>query len=604
MSGTCFKVNADTYLFHSSQFPASPLVEKPVVEGIFLQFFFKPQPLSRILLSTIFKRGDSYGYSSFRGLRDPSDPSKGRKTVIVEFSSPNIAKPFHAGHLRSTIIGGFLSNLYEQSGWNVIRMNYLGDWGKQYGLLALGFQKFGNEETLLQNPIGHLYDVYVQINTVKTVEEEQVKKVQEEVKAMQEKGEDTKEKHAQIEKLREESVDEEARKYFKRIVDGDPEALGLWKRFRNLSIEKYKETYARLNIKYDYYSGESQVNNESLEEAARIMEERGVSEASDGAVIVDLAKHQKKLGKALVKKKDGTSLYLTRDICEAKDRYEKYHFDKMIYVVASAQDLHLAQLFKILELMGWTDISSRCEHINYGLVLGMSTRKGTVKFLNDILQDVGDKMHEVMMSNQSKYEQVENPQKTADTLGISAVMVQDMSGRRINNYDFDMNRMTSFEGDTGPYLQYAHARLCSITRKAAVSREALASADFALLGEKHAVDLVRSLAQWPDVFANAVKTQEPVTVLTYLFKMTHALSSSYDHLQVVGSEEGLKNARMALYDCARQVLGNGMRLLGLSPVERYEFVKFRDITIIACLYLQSMTLTDCALECNNTVANL
>jgi len=246
----------------------------------------------------------------------------------------------------------------------------------------------------------------------------------------------------------------------------------------------------------------------------------------------------------------------------------------MIYVVASQQDLHLAQLFKIEELMGRTDISSRCTHINFGMVLGMSTRKGTAKFLDDILRDVGDKMHDVMRSNQAKYDQVENPEHVADTLGISAVMVQDMKGKRINNYTFDMDRMTSFEGDTGPYLQYAHARLCSIYRKAlaadpGLDKVHLASADLSLLTEPHAIDLVRQLASWPDTFLNTIKTQEPTTVLTYLFKMAHALSSSYDHLQVVGTKErGVMLARLALYVAARQVLSNGMRVLGLSPVER------------------------------------
>jgi arginyl-tRNA synthetase len=251
-----------------------------------------------------------------------------------------------------------------------------------------------------------------------------------------------------------------------------------------------------------------------------------------------------------------------------QERFDAYAFDKMIYVVASQQDLHLAQLFKIVEVMGHADLASRCTHINFGMVQGMSTRKGTAKFLDDILRDVAEKMHDVMRANDDKYRQVEDPEKTADTLGISAVMVQDMTGKRINGYEFDMNRMTSFEGDTGPYLQYAHARLCSIIRKAAIPEAELRGANLALLTERHAVDLVRSLAQWPDLFANTVKTQEPVTTLTYLFKMTHALSSSYDHLQVVGSEAELKRARMALYFAARQVLQNGMRLLGLSPLER------------------------------------
>lgn len=525
----------------------------------------------RLVLPSILRNGEKYGFNPNFGLKNPKNSSDGKKKMIVEFSSPNMAKPFHAGHLRSTIIGGFLGNMYDEAGWDVTRMNYLGDWGKQYGVLAVGFDKFGSEESLKTNPIGHLYDVYVKINAVGSEQAAEMTAVKEEIKKLQAANEPIADKQADLEKLERESVDQQARNYFKRMVDGDTEAVNTWRRFRDLSIVKYKDTYARLNIRFDDYSGESQVKDESMDQAAQVMAEKKVSEESEGAIVVDLTKHSKKLGKALVRKKDGTSLYLTRDIGAAKERMDRYHFDKMIYVVASQQDLHLAQLFKILETMGepYTEVSKRCQHINFGMVLGMSTRKGTAKFLDDILRDVGDKMHEVMRSNENKYVQVQEPEKVADILGISAVMVQDMSGKRINNYEFDINRMTSFEGDTGPYLQYAHARLCSIARRAELTREDLASADWSLLSEKHAVDVVRSLAQWPDVFINTLKTQEPVTILTYLFKMTHLLSSSYEVLSVVKAEPEVKKARGALYDCARQVLNNGMWLLGLSPVERY-----------------------------------
>ncbi|KAF1916023.1 hypothetical protein BDU57DRAFT_538364 [Ampelomyces quisqualis] len=557
----------------ADKFPESPLVKKPVVTNTALGFFFKPEPLTSLVVPMVLKSGPAYGFNKNLGLRNPLDPASGAKKIIVEFSSPNIAKPFHAGHLRSTIIGGFLANLYEGAGWDVVRMNYLGDWGKQYGVLAIGFDLFGNEGELVKNPIGHLYDIYVKVSNIQHEEAEQVKALKTEAAKLKEEGKDASEQEARVKHIETEGIDEKARKYFKGMVDGEPNALGIWKRFRDLSIEKYKQTYARLNIKYDDYSGESQVKDESMDLAAKIMWEKKVCEDSEGAVIVDLTKHSKKLGKAVVKKKDGTSLYLTRDIGEAIQRVDKYNFDKMIYVVASQQDLHLAQLFKIEELMGRKDISEKCQHINFGMVLGMSTRKGTAKFLDDILRDVGEKMHEVMRSNQTKYEQVDNPEQTADTLGISAVMVQDMKGKRINNYTFDMDRMTSFEGDTGPYLQYAHARLCSIYRKAVAADPSLeqldlSTADLSLLTEPHANDLVRQLASWPDTFLNTIKTQEPTTVLTYLFKMAHALSSSYDHLQVVGSERNVSIARLALYVAARQVLNNGMRILGLSPVER------------------------------------
>lgn len=369
----------------------------------------------------IRQMGLTYGQNKFHGLKDPKDPSKGKKRIIVEFSSPNIAKPFHAGHLRSTIIGGFLSNLYAAGGWDVVRINYLGDWGKQYGLLALAFERYGSEEALQQDPINHLFHLYVKINGELELERK-------EIDALKAKGEDT--------TVRENnSLDEQARRYFKKMTDKDAKALAQWKRFRDLSIVRYKDTYARLNIHFDEYSGESQVSEDVMEEKAKKMIDLGISTESDGAMIVDFAKlvpgkEGKRLERPVVRKKDGTALYLTRDISELLGRYDKYHFDKMLYVVASAQELHLRQLFKIIELMGHKDIAERCEHISFGLVQGMSTRKGTVKFLDDILRDVGDKMHEVMKTNEEKYSQVDNPAATADILGISSVMVQDMTGKR------------------------------------------------------------------------------------------------------------------------------------------------------------------------------
>ncbi|KAI7978130.1 hypothetical protein EIK77_009670 [Talaromyces pinophilus] len=415
----------------AEKFPESDLVEKPTTFGVHLQFFFKPGPLTKTVISRILENKTTYGTNGNLGLRDPSDPSKGQKKVIVEFSSPNIAKPFHAGHLRSTIIGGFIANLFTITGWEVIKMNYLGDWGKQYGLLANGFERYGSEEALQKDPINHLFDVYVKINKDMAEQEAPIKELRETIKQKKEKNEDVSAEEAELQKLVDASDDEKARRYFKSMEDGDPEALALWKRFRDLSIEKYKQTYARLNIDFDVYSGESQVLPESLQKAYETMEKSGVSEKSEGAVIVDFTKHKfKKLGKAIVVRKDGTPLYLTRDIGAIVERHEKYQFDKMIYVVAAQQDLHLAQLFKVTELMGYKDIADKCQHINFGMVRGMSTRKGTVKFLDDILRDVADKMHEVMKRNEDKYVQVDDPLATADTLGITAVMVQDMSGKR------------------------------------------------------------------------------------------------------------------------------------------------------------------------------
>lgn len=367
--------------------------------------------------------GLDYGKNPANGLKDPKDASAGRKRIIVEFSSPNIAKPFHAGHLRSTIIGGFIANLYEGAGWDVVRINYLGDWGKQYGLLALAFERYGDEEALTKDPINHLFNLYVRING-------EIKEEEEKVKALKEAG-----KEEEAKALLENGLDEQARRYFKNMVDGDESALAQWRRFRDLSIVKYKQTYARLNIHFDSYSGESQVPESAMEAAAREMEEKGISSESEGARVVDFAtlvpgKEGKRLERPIIRKRDGTALYLTRDISELLGRHEKYQFDQMIYVVASQQDLHLKQLFKIVELMGYKDIAAKCQHINFGMVLGMSTRKGTVKFLDDILHAVAEEMHATMRKNEDKYKQVENPEATADTLGISSVMIQDMTGKR------------------------------------------------------------------------------------------------------------------------------------------------------------------------------
>lgn len=543
------------------KWPESPLVETPKQNGAFIQFFFKPGPLTKTIIPMALSQSSDFGANPALGLKDQNDASKGRKRMVLEYSSPNIAKPFHAGHLRSTIIGGFLSNLYRAAGWDVIAINYLGDWGKQYGVLALGFEKYGSEAELERDPINHLFHVYVKIS--KDVEDQK-----QAMEAMKAEG-----KESEAQKLLDDGLDEQARRYFKKMTEGDDEALALWRRFRDFSIERYKQTYARLNIHFDEYSGESKVSEDDMHAAADKMKQMGLAEEHEGALLVDFEKNVpgkegKSLGKAILRKRDGTALYLTRDISELLNRSKKYDFDHMIYIIASAQDLHVKQFFKIVDMMGYKDIAAKCQHISFGLVQGMSTRKGTVKFLDDILRDVGDHMHHVMRKNEDKYSQVQDPERTADILGISSVMVQDMLGKRINGYKFDLQRMTSFEGDTGPYLQYAHARLCSITRKAGLSPAEIASADLSLLTEPMAVNLVRVMSQWPDVVQNTIKTLEPTTILTYLFKMTHTLSTSYGHLRIVGSEPDVMRARMALYDAARIVLGNGMRLLGLSPLER------------------------------------
>jgi len=300
----------------------------------------------------------------------------------------------------------------------------------------------------------------------------------------------------------------------------------------------------------------------------------GLLTISEKATIVDFAKQVpgklgKQLGVAMIRKQDGTSLYLTRDLGAMFERLKEYNFDQMIYVVAASQEVHLKQLFKLVDFID-PKLAPKVSHVGFGLVRGMSTRKGTVVFLDDVLKEVGETMHSVMRKNESKYAQISDPDATADILGISSVMVQDMTGKRINGYDFNIDAMTSFEGDTGPYLQYSHARLSSIIRKASdtVPKSEFEKADLGLLTEPHAINIVRWLVQYPDLVQYTMATLEPTNILTYLFRLTHALNSSYDVLKVIGSPPEIMKARLLLYESTRSVLNHGMRLLGLTPLDR------------------------------------
>ena len=536
-----------------TEFQPNEYIERVTKQGPAVLYHVNVKTLIPLVLSTVhaLTYGDGAATEGDSGKKLPSYGSnysgKG-KLCLVEFSSPNIAKPFHAGHLRSTIIGAFLANLYEANGWDVKRLNYLGDWGKQFGLLALGWRRFGDEQKLQENPVQHLFDVYVEINKL----------------ASEEGGKG-------------EQIHEEAREFFKGMEDGKEENLLEWERFRNLSIEKYKETYARLNVHFDEYRGESKVRKHHIEDTlSKLRTMDFVSREENGALLADLSKF--KLEKAVVERKDGTPLYLTRDIPEAEQRYEQYKFDKMIYVISSQQDLHCAQFFKILELLGhpWAQKESEgLLHINFGMVQGMSTRKGTVVFLDHILDETKEQMHDVMRKNEVKYAQLEDPERTADIVGMTAIKIQDMAGKRINNYTFDWKRMFSFEGDTGPYLQYNHVRLCSMERMNAEDGLVLPKEDLDFetmrterLQVPEALEIVWLLGQWPDVVRTASRDHQASTIVTFCFKLTHAISSAWEKLIVKNQERDDALVRLWLYRCAKDVLSSALRLLTVTPLER------------------------------------
>jgi len=487
--------------------------------GPYVNFRVDTTVLAKEILSEIYQEKEKFGQT---------DIGKNR-TVVIDYSSPNIAKPFHVGHLRSTIIGNCLKNVYQALGYRVVSINYLGDWGKQFGLLVLAFQKWGDKEKLKEDPLKYLYKLYVKIN--QAVEEDP-------------------------------SLDSEARLLFKQMEKGDDIILEYWRKFRALSIRKYEETYNRLGISFDVYSGESQYN-EYMKKIIREIKEKKLWQSSQGAKIIDLNKHN--LNVALIKKEDGSTLYLTRDIAAADDRYQKYHFDKMLYVVGTDQKLHFQQLFKILELLGkkW---ASRCVHVDFGRVQGMSTRKGQVIFLKDLLDEGQRRALEKMKVNPEKFVELSDAKLTADICGLSAIIFADLSNKRIKNYQFDWNKVLNFEGDTGLYLQNAHARIAGIMRKSGI--ELTDKIDYSALKEKEAISLVRWLARYPEIVKLAGDKYEPSFLCTYLLELARYFHKAYHLMRVKGEASTIAKARMNLFWATKQALGNGMKLLGMKLLER------------------------------------
>eukprot|EP00058_Branchiostoma_floridae_P004828 XP_002590316.1 hypothetical protein BRAFLDRAFT_58413 [Branchiostoma floridae] len=423
---------------------------------------------NRSVLSKVQEDREQYGRrSDLFGVR------KGEK-VVVEYSSPNIAKPFHAGHLRSTIIGNFIAKLHHALGNKVVRINYLGDWGVQFGLLAVGFQLFGSEEALQTNPIQHLFEVYVKVN--QAAEEN-------------------------------EDIHRQAREFFRLLEHRDPTALALWTRFRGLSIEEYSRIYKRLGVQFDEYSGESMYSDRSQQVISQLREAGLLQTTERGTGVVDLSEDNSMSFYSTVTRSDGTSLYITRDIAAAVDRYERFKFDRMYYVVDKSQEDHFRQLFKTLEKMGYT-WADRCHHVKFGRVQGMKTRRGEVVLLEDILNEAQRQMLD-NMQQAATTKHMDNPEEVAETVGITAVQAQDFRGKILSDYKFDWNRALQSKGDTGVFLQYTHARLCS-----------------------------------------------------------HLVAAAHRSLKVKGSPKDVAEARLLLFHAARVTLANGMALLCMTPVDR------------------------------------
>lgn len=451
-------------------------------------------------------------------------------TVVIDFSSPNIAKPFGVGHLRSTVIGNALASFYGHAGCNVVKLNHLGDWGKQFGLLDVAYTMWGDEKELQKDPILYLYDLYVKIN--KLIEEG------------------------------DEALDEKGREAFRRLEQGESEYVERWQRFRELSIEEFKRVYSRLGISFDSYDGEA-FYNDKIDDTIDRMHQKGLIHESRGAQVVDL--EDRGLGTAIIRKSNGSTTYLARDICAAEYRFTAYAFDRMLYVVGQPQELHFNQLSAVLHRMGyeWAD---RLEHVMFGYIRGMSTRKGTVVFLDDVLEEARDRVLKRMDQLFIQKVDSEDMERTAEDIGVTAVLFSDMKSRRIKDIDFDWDRMLSLKGDTGPYLQNVLARIFGIFRKAAVPLPG-GTVDYSLLDEEKALEIIDKLGTYPSVMDDVIRLNEPSLISGYLLELASLFHSAYPVLTVKGSETNLAQARLLLFDCVKQVFINAFSLLGFRVLE-------------------------------------
>ncbi|KAJ2401915.1 arginyl-tRNA synthetase [Coemansia sp. RSA 2559] len=346
------------------------------------------------------------------------------------------------------------------------------------------------------------------------------------------------------------------------MEDGDAVALAQWQRFRSLSIAKYEKAFGRLGIHFDVHSGESQVS-EGMDMAMQMLNDMGLLCHHEGAQIVQ--QDDKSLGTLVVKKKDGASTYLLRDVGAAIERYDTYHFDKMVYVVGAEQECHMHRIFKTVESLG-LPFSGTLQHVGFGKVGGMSTRQGNVVFLDSLLDQTTENIHRLMRETPEQYASLEHPEHTASVLGQSCVYIQDMSAKRNKGYQFEWSRMLSLKGNTGADLQYTHVHLCSLART--YGSTPADAVDYELLSELLAKNVVLLVAQYPDVLETALQSLEPCTVVQYLFALCHAVSAAWEELKVAGQPQPLANARMAMYQAARIVISNALLLLGIPPLER------------------------------------
>ncbi|MBI3182013.1 MAG: arginine--tRNA ligase [Myxococcales bacterium] len=494
-----------------------------VPAGPYVNARFALTPFTAEVIDAARAEGRSYGSAeSGRG-----------KTVVIDYSSPNIAKPIAYHHIRSTVIGHSLANLYRSQGYRVEGINYLGDWGKQFGLVAAGFEEYGDPSR--KGDLAHLVEVYIKAN---------------------DRAE------------REPAFDDRARDFFRRMEAGEAVALSFWREVRESSVRELEKIYARLGVRFEHYQGESLYQGKTeavIEEIARTV---GVKQ-SQGALIVDMP-YAEGEPPVLLKKADGSTLYATRDLAAAIDRHQRFGFDRSLYVISTDQSLHCRQFFGVLERMGkeWAD---RLVHVNFGRVHGMSTRKGKIELLNDVLDEARNRALEKVKENiLAGRIHTADPEGLAEQIGVGAIVFGDLKNRRITDYTFDWEDVLSMEGHSGPYLQYAHARACSILEKG--RPPAGYEAGRLTLPEEQA--LVRTVARFPIAVREAVEQDEPSVVARHLLDVAAAFSRWYtlgnqdrSKRVLVEEDDSLRGARLALTDAVRATLASGLSLLGVATPE-------------------------------------
>lgn len=524
--------------------------ETPILDSVHIRFTLTANSLSNLLIPYMHDRGISYGR--------PRVPAIGEaERVIVEFSSPNVALDFNGNHFRSTILGAYISNMYEYMGWEVVRLNYLGDWGKHIGLLAVGWEKFGSEHDFDQadDQMAYLREIYTQVEIEFAPEQEASRKLR-----------DQNLNTAEVEKT---GIYAQRDAFFKRMEDGDPQALALWERFRRASVREYKADYAKMGITFDKYAGECKVSfiPETVQKVETILKEKGVYEESEGSWIVDFKKHgAKHLGTAIFRGRTGSSTYLLRDIVLALHRDEKYSPSLMIHVTSQDQEVHFKRIVCTLRLMGMDDLAEKVRHVSFKRIKDFDTQLHQPHSLGRILDRAISLLRQnVTMGSLSHVEDVEALLQSA---GPASLMTQDFNSKRANSYTLDIKQMSSIKGNTGIELCMLYSKVCKLTGTIQdVSKPDLDSIDFAVFENQELAHLLRVLARYPDVTNLSFLSLEPSIILAYIFRLGKQMSTTIDGYVKVKMEADLESETRAweiLLISAKVVFESGLRLLGFQ----------------------------------------